>query len=57
VRVILHANDASTHVALGGEVRWHKLAAPGRYQIGVRYTGTTALMAGKLLGFVSTGAT
>jgi CheY-like chemotaxis protein len=57
VRVILHANDASTHVALGGELRWHKLVAPSRYQIGIRYTGTTALMAGKLLGFVSTGAT
>jgi DNA-binding response OmpR family regulator len=57
VRVILHANDASTHVALGGEVRWHSPGEPGRHQLGVRFSGTTALLAGKLLGFVSTGMT
>lgn len=57
VRVILHAQDASTHVALGGEVRWLSPAGPGLHQLGVRFTGTTALLAGKLLGFVSTGMT
>ena len=57
VRVILHAHDASTHVALGGEVRWHKPVGGGLHQLGVRFTGTTAMLAGKLLGFVSTGMT
>jgi DNA-binding NtrC family response regulator len=57
VRVILHANDASTHVALGGEVRWHRAVEGGLHQLGVRFTGTTALLVGKLLGFVSTGTT
>jgi response regulator RpfG family c-di-GMP phosphodiesterase len=57
VRVILNAQDATTHVALGGEVRWNAPAASGLHQIGVRFTGTTAMLAGKLLGFVSTGMT
>jgi response regulator RpfG family c-di-GMP phosphodiesterase len=57
VRIILNAHDASTHVALGGEVRWHAATPSGAFQLGVRFTGTTALLAGKLLGFVSTGMT
>jgi DNA-binding response OmpR family regulator len=59
VRVILNAQDASTHVALGGEVRWNgpSPSSPGLREIGVRFTGTTAMLAGKLLGFVSTGMT
>ena len=57
VRVILNAHDASTHVALGGDVRWHARIDSGLHQIGVRFTGTTAMLAGKLLGFVSTGMT
>jgi CheY-like chemotaxis protein len=57
VRVILHGYDASTYVALGAEVRWHREAGPGVHLIGARFTGTTALLAGKLLGFVSSGLT
>lgn len=55
IRVMLDAHDASTHVALGGEVRWNRATPAGLYQLGVRFTGSTALLAGKLLGFVSTG--
>jgi response regulator RpfG family c-di-GMP phosphodiesterase len=57
VRVILHGHEDSTHVALGAEVRWHRVAPSGTHVIGVRFTGTTALLAGKLLGFASTGLT
>lgn len=57
VRIILHGYDASTYVALGADVRWHRQIAPGVHAIGCRFTGTTALLAGKLLGFVSTGLT
>jgi DNA-binding response OmpR family regulator len=57
IRVILHGYDASTYVALGAEVRWHKEVSPGVHLIGARFTGTTALLAGKLLGFVSSGMT
>jgi response regulator RpfG family c-di-GMP phosphodiesterase len=52
VRVVLHTRDASTHVALGAEVRWCKAAPGGVHVAGLRFTGTTALMAGQLLGFV-----
>jgi DNA-binding response OmpR family regulator len=57
IRVILHGYDASTYVALGAEVRWHREVGPGVHLIGARFTGTTALLAGKLLGFVSSGMT
>jgi hypothetical protein len=57
IRIILHGHEDSTHVALGAEVRWHRLAPSGAHVVGVRFTGTTALLAGKLLGFASTGMT
>jgi CheY-like chemotaxis protein len=57
IRIILHGYDASTYVALGADVRWQKKIADNVYAIGCRFTGTTALLAGKLLGFVSTGLT
>jgi CheY-like chemotaxis protein len=57
VRIILHGYDASTYVALGGEVRWHRMTPEGVHVIGCRFSGTTALLAGKLLGFVSSGLT
>lgn len=57
VRVILQAHEASTHVALGAETRWHRVAPDGTHVAGLRFTGTTALLAGKILGFVSSGST
>jgi len=57
LRVILHSQDASTHVALGVEVRWTKPVDHGATVAGCRFTGTTALLAGKMLGFVSSGLT
>lgn len=57
LRIILHGQDASTHVALGVEVRWHQTSPTGTHIAGCRFTGTTALLAGKILGFVSSGLT
>ena len=57
VRVILHGADDSTHMALGAEVRWTGQAADGTWVAGLRFTGTTALLASKVLGFVHTGQT
>jgi hypothetical protein len=58
IRIILHGYDASTYVALGADVRWYREGADGAHLIGCRFSGTTALLAGKLLGFVtSTGTT
>jgi DNA-binding response OmpR family regulator len=57
LRVILHSQDASTHVALGVDVRWTRPLGDGVFTAGCRFTGTTALLAGKMLGFVSSGLT
>ena len=57
LRVVLHSHDASTHVALGVEVRWSLPMDGGGCAAGCRFTGTTALLAGKILGFVSSGLT
>lgn len=57
LRVILHSQDASTHVALGIEVRWARETSSEMTEAGCRFTGTTALLAGKMLGFVSSGLT
>ena len=55
VRVTLHSHEDSTHVALGAEVRWHVMAASGAHELGLRFTGSTAALAGQLLGFASSG--
>jgi len=55
VRVTLHTHDDSTHVALGGEVRWHAAVPAPAHQLGLRFTGSTAAMAGQLLGFAASG--
>jgi hypothetical protein len=57
VRVILQGHEGSTHVALGAETRWHRVAPDGTHVAGLRFTGTTAMLAGKILGFVSSGMT
>jgi hypothetical protein len=57
VRVILQGHEDTTHLALGAEVRWHRTAADGTHVAGLRFTGTTALLARKVLGFVSSGMT
>jgi two-component system chemotaxis response regulator CheY len=53
VRVVLHARDDTTHLALGAQVRWHYLRPSGFHLVGLKFTGTTAMLAGKLLGFAS----
>jgi CheY-like chemotaxis protein len=50
VRVVLHAPQGSTEVALGGEVRWHKLTEAGMHLVGLRFNSLSALMVGRLLG-------
>jgi CheY-like chemotaxis protein len=52
VRVVLQAGDASTHVGLGAEVRWTRPAEAGGHRAGLRFSGSTAPLAAKLLGFV-----
>jgi response regulator RpfG family c-di-GMP phosphodiesterase len=56
VRVTLHSHQDSTHVALGAEVRWHMVAPSGAHEVGLRFTGSTAALAGQLLGFAASSA-
>lgn len=57
VRLILQGPSESTHLALGAEVRQHRVLEDGTHVAGLKFTGTTALLAAKLLGFVHSGST
>jgi DNA-binding response OmpR family regulator len=53
IRLELHSHKGSTHVALGGEIRWYRQAPDGTHVAGVKFTGTTAQHAPQLLGFAT----
>lgn len=63
VQVILHAEtpdtegEDSTYLGLGAQVRWSRQIEAGRFELGLRFTGTTAILAGKILGFTPVGGT
>lgn len=50
VRITLYGLEGSTNLALSGEVRWHRAAGGGGHAIGVKFTGTGAVLAGRMLG-------
>ena len=50
VRITLHGLEGSTHLTLTGEVRWHQTTESGGCVMGVRFTGTAAILAGRMLG-------
>ena len=52
LRIVLHTPGASIHVALGAEVRWCRPADSG-FVCGCQFNGSTAIVAARLLGFVS----
>jgi DNA-binding NarL/FixJ family response regulator len=55
VRVTLHSHEDSTHVALAAEVRWHAAAGAEAHELGLKFAGSTAALAGQLLGFAASG--
>jgi CheY-like chemotaxis protein len=58
VQVVLHNEIGdSTYLGLGAEVRWVTPVDAQRFEHGLRFTGTTALLAGKILGFTPMGST
>jgi len=58
VQVVLQDQEGGdTFLALGAEVRWHDPRPDGSHEVGLRFTGTTALLAGKILGFTPVDAT
>jgi CheY-like chemotaxis protein len=50
VRLTLHGLEGSTDLALGGEVRWGHPLPDGRHVAGVQFTGTSAVLASRILG-------
>jgi CheY-like chemotaxis protein len=53
VRLTLYGLEGSTDLSLGGEVRWHEQREDGSYVAGVKFTGTAAVLAGRILGTLS----
>jgi DNA-binding response OmpR family regulator len=52
VRLTLYGLEGSTNLTLGGEVRWHRQGPDGTHLIGAKFTGTSAVLAGRMLGTV-----
>ncbi len=52
VRITLYGLEGSTNLTLGGEVRWHRQGPDGTHLIGAKFTGTAAVLAGRMLGTV-----
>jgi ActR/RegA family two-component response regulator len=50
VRITLYGLEGSTDLSLSGEVRWHRVTDDGGHVIGMRFTGTAAVLAGRMLG-------
>ena len=53
VRLTLYGVEGSTDLSLGAEVRWQRQAPDGAQVAGVKFTGTAAVLAGRLLGTLS----
>jgi CheY-like chemotaxis protein len=50
VRLTLYGVEGSTDLSLAAEVRWQRQAPDGTQVAGVRFTGTAAVVASRLLG-------
>ncbi|MBN2369840.1 MAG: PilZ domain-containing protein [Vicinamibacteria bacterium] len=57
VRIMLYAGARATQIALSAEVRWSQRTESSRRLLGVRFVGTSALLAAKMLGTVPSGQT
>lgn len=53
LRLTLYGVEGSTDLTLGAEVRWHRQAPDGTHVAGVKFTGTAAVLAGRILGTLS----
>ena len=50
VRLTLYGVEGSIDLSLAAEVRWQRVAPDGTQVAGVKFTGTAAVLAGRLLG-------
>jgi CheY-like chemotaxis protein len=53
LRLTLYGVEGSTDLTLGAEVRWHRKTPDGTHVAGVKFTGTAAVLAGRILGTLS----
>ena len=53
MRLTLYGVEGSTDLTLAAEVRWQRPAADGTQVAGAKFTGTSAVLAGRLLGTLS----
>jgi ActR/RegA family two-component response regulator len=53
VRLTLYGVEGSTDLTLTAEVRWQRPGHDGTQAVGVKFTGTAAVLAGRLLGTVA----
>ena len=53
VRLTLYGVEGSTDLQLAAEVRWQRPAHDGTHVAGVKFTGTAAVLASRLLGTLS----
>ena len=53
VRLTHYGVEGSIDLSLGAEVRWQRRAPDGTQVAGVKFTGTAAVLAGRLLGTLS----
>lgn len=53
VRLTLYGVEGSIDLSLGAEVRWERRTPDGTQVAGLKFTGTAAILAGRLLGTLS----
>jgi hypothetical protein len=53
VRLTLYGVEGSIDLSLNAEVRWQRQTPDGAQVAGVKFTGTAAVLAGRLLGTLS----
>jgi CheY-like chemotaxis protein len=53
VGLTLYGVEGSTDLTLGAEVRWHRETPDGVHVAGMKFTGTAAVLAGRILGTLS----
>jgi CheY-like chemotaxis protein len=53
VKLTLYGVEGSTDLALSAEVRWQHKAPDGTHVAGLKFTGSAAVLAGRLLGTLS----
>ena len=53
VRLTLYGVEGSIDLSLGAEARWERRTPDGTQVAGLKFTGTAAILAGRLLGTLS----